>query len=73
MVFKIVLQMVSVLNFCTVKTYLQGMMVKAMSNRCESGCQHNLNLDLSDQPKWNQKQNIFLLNISQKTSYHNNQ
>ena len=49
------------------------MMVKAMSNRCESGCQHNLNLDLSDQPKWNQKQNIFLLNISQKTSYHNNQ
>ena len=47
-----VLQMVSVLNFCTVKTYLQGMMVKAMSNRCESGCQHNLNLDLPDQPKW---------------------
>ena len=52
MVFKMVLQMVSVLNFCTVKTYLQGMMVKAMSNRCESGCQHNLNLDLPDQPKW---------------------
>ena len=27
------------------------MMVKTKSSRCESGCQHNLNLDLSKQTK----------------------